>query len=233
MRFVRLHIGLIISAVLVVIFASCAGVPVRRVPLPAVPEEVLGQGEIEIERLAAFLCINNPAADPLRAKELASLYVEEAAIEGVNHDVAFAQMCLETGSLRFGNLVTEDMHNYCGLGSIGPGKPGERFPSARIGVRAHIQHLKAYATREPLKLAAVDPRYRYVRYGTAPTIASLAGKWASDPDYGKKIVAMLARMYGKRVSTFLLPTTRAYTREAKVYSPRSKSFPVPDSRLPG
>jgi hypothetical protein len=121
--------------------------------------------------------------------------VEEAAAEGVNHDVAFAQMCLETGFLRFGGLVTVDMNNFCGLGSIGPGQPGERFPSPRIGVRAHIQHLKVYATGEPLNRELVDPRYRYVRPGSSPSIKGLAGTWAADKLYADKITSLLERLY--------------------------------------
>jgi hypothetical protein len=62
-------------------------------------------------------------------------------------------------------------------------------------VRAHIQHLKAYATDEPLKQELVDPRYRWVRYGSAPTIHGLAGTWASDRDYAEKITAVLERLY--------------------------------------
>lgn len=234
MRFFRsFTLPLFAACALAAFFSSCAGVPARTAPELVVPEHILGQGAVGVERLAAFLRINNAAVDPQRAKELAALYVEEAAAEGVNHDVAFAQMCLETGSLRFGNLVTADMHNYCGLGSIGPGTPGERFPTARLGVRAHIQHLKAYATSAPLNRAVVDPRFRYVRYGTAPTIAALAGKWAADPDYGVKIRAMLARLYGQGVSIYRSPEGRAYTRGARGSSPRPEPVPVLDSRLPG
>jgi hypothetical protein len=137
----------------------------------------------------------NPQADRDQAERLAALYTEEAAAEGVNHDVAFAQMCLETGFLRYGGLVTPDMNNFCGLGAIGLNQPGERFPEPRIGVRAHIQHLKAYATDSPLNRELVDPRYRWVRYGSAPTIGGLSGAWAADRDYGKKIESILERLY--------------------------------------
>jgi hypothetical protein len=159
----------------------------------------MGAGYARAEELAAFLAANNPAAEPDRVSELAALYVEEAAAEGVNHDVAFAQMCLETGFLRFGGLVTADMHNYCGLGALGPEQPGERFPSARVGVRAHIQHLKAYASTEPLALDLVDPRFKWVRRGSAPSIRALAGKWAGDPRYGEKIASLVDRLYAANI----------------------------------
>jgi hypothetical protein len=121
--------------------------------------------------------------------------VDEAGIEGINHDAAFAQMCLETGFLKFGGLVTPEMNNFCGLGSTGPGQPGERFPDSRTGVRAHIQHLKAYATPEPPKQELVDPRYYRVRSGSSPAIGGLAGTWAADRAYGEKIKDILTRLY--------------------------------------
>jgi hypothetical protein len=155
----------------------------------------MGQGLIKQEDLAAFLLANNAAIKPDFVKDLAGYYIKEAVAEGVNHDVAFSQMCLETGYLRFGNLVTPDMNNFCGLGSIGPGQPGERFPNPQTGVRAHIQHLKGYATEEPLRQELVDPRYKWVKKGSAPDIHGLTGKWAADPNYDGKISGILVRLY--------------------------------------
>lgn len=147
-------------------------------------------------RLVSFFLQQNGAADAAKVRRLASYYREEATFEGVNPDVAFIQMCLETGFLRFGGLVTEDMNNFCGLGSIGPGQPGNRFPDERSGVRAHVQHLKAYGSAEPLVGEAIDPRFRYVNpKGKSPTVAGLAGTWAADPGYGEKLAALLERLY--------------------------------------
>jgi hypothetical protein len=155
----------------------------------------MGKGLVDPHTLAAFLVSVNSAAEKAFVRDLAAFYVEEGAAEGVNHDAAFAQMCLETGFLRFGGLVKPEMNNFCGLGSIGPGQPGEKFPNPRIGVRAHIQHLKAYASTEALNRELVDPRYRWVRYGTAPEIRGLAGTWAADPEYAEKINRILTRLY--------------------------------------
>ena len=162
---------------------------------PEVPELIMGKGLIMPEDMAAFLLSFNPETEKDFVDDLALFYSEEAAIEGVNHDAAFAQMCLETGFLRFGGLVTLDMNNFCGLGSIGPGQNGEIFPDPRTGVRAHIQHLKAYATDAPLEQELVDPRYRYVRYGSSPYIKGLSGTWAADPSYAEKINSILERLY--------------------------------------
>jgi len=144
---------------------------------------------------AAFLLNANPRAERNYVESLASIYTEEAAVEGVNHDVAFAQMCLETGFLGFGGDVSPEQNNFCGLGAIGNGEPGNSFPDPRTGVRAHIQHLKAYATDAPLKQELVDPRYRWVRYGSSPSIKGLSGTWAADKNYAVKINDILERLY--------------------------------------
>jgi hypothetical protein len=167
---------------------------------PRPPEDIMGKGMAEEEKLALFLMSNNVMVDSDFARSLASIYIEEAAVEGVNHDVAFAQMCLETASLQYGGLVTQEMNNFCGLGSTGaPGPNGpERgavFPDPRTGVRAHIQHLKAYASKEPLNQELVDPRYHYVKLGSSPTIYGLAGRWAMDAYYSRKIASILKKMY--------------------------------------
>ena len=147
------------------------------------------------ETLAMFLEQNNPLADRNFVRSLAGYYAEEAAAEGVNHDAAFAQMCLETGFLRYGGLVRPEMNNFCGLGSIGPGQHGEVFPDPRTGVRAHIQHLKAYASAEPLRGELVDPRFKWVKRGSSPDIQGLAGTWAADREYAEKIGVILRRLY--------------------------------------
>ncbi|MDR1507663.1 MAG: glucosaminidase domain-containing protein [Treponema sp.] len=156
---------------------------------------IMGTGEAGVGILSSFLLNANNGADPEFVRELAVYYVEEAESEGVNHDIAFAQMCLETGFLRYGGLVSAEMNNFCGLGSTGPGMPGEKFPTARMGVRAHIQHLKAYATDTPLKNDLVDPRRQWVRKGSAPVLGNLSGTWAADTLYAGKIGAILGRLY--------------------------------------
>jgi hypothetical protein len=174
---------------------SIVGQPEKYPEAPRVPEYIMGKGIASIEDFLVFFVQNSPHADLFRVHELASLYISESALEGVNHDIAFIQMCLETGFLAFGGLVTPDMHNYCGLGAIGPGQTGNVFPDAASGVRAHIQHLKAYASEEPLTQELIDPRFKWVRRASAPRVADLAGKWASDPQYGEKLNKLLQRLY--------------------------------------
>ena len=56
------------------------------------------------------------------------------------------------------------MNNFCGLGSIDINNRRATFETERLGVRAHIQHLQAYATTEDIELhnELVDPRYEWV-----------------------------------------------------------------------
>jgi len=106
-----------------------AGLPPETAPLPPesaeLPGHIMGMGIVPEEKLAAFLLQINNRVDEDFVLLLAGYYVEEAAAEGVDHDAAFAQMCLETGFLRYGGLVTPDMNNFCGLGAIGPEETGD------------------------------------------------------------------------------------------------------------
>jgi hypothetical protein len=202
-------LSFVASACAVFALSSCAGLPSQGVKLPPStakiepvrpelpdsPVLIMGKGAVSGEKLAEFLLFVNTGAKDDFVRYLSILYLEEAAAEEVNHDIAFAQMCLETGFLRFGNLVQPEWNNFCGLGAIGPEHPGHIFPDPRTGVRAHIQHLKAYATEDPLKGALVDPRYRYVKLGSSPGIHGLSGTWATDREYSKKIENILNRLY--------------------------------------
>ncbi len=156
---------------------------------------IMGDGVKTHQSLITFFMQENPNGNSSKVERLAKLYIEEARLEGVNADVAFAQMCLETGFLRFGGLVTEDMNNFCGLGAIDETQRGNVFETEQEGVRAHIQHLKAYGSTEALNMPLVDPRYKWVNpKGKAPTVHGLAGTWASDTQYGIKLEGLLSRM---------------------------------------
>ncbi len=147
--------------------------------------------------LVSFFLTQNPNGDKAKIRRLARYYISEAKTEGINSDCAFVQMCLETGYLCYGNLVTPDMNNYCGLGAIDESRKGERFANERMGVRAHIQHLHAYATTSEsvLKNELVDNRYKWVSpRGKAPTVFELSRTWAADPDYGTKLDGLLSKL---------------------------------------
>ncbi|MEO0352023.1 MAG: N-acetylmuramoyl-L-alanine amidase [Cyanobacteria bacterium P01_A01_bin.15] len=161
---------------------------------PGLIDHIMGHGHTYKTGLQLFLAKNNETA--LRDfPDLPKIYREEGVIEGVNHDIAFCQMCVETSFLRFGGDVKASQNNFAGIGAIGGNAAGASFASARIGVRAQIQHLKAYGSKEPLVQELVDPRFRFVSRGSAPLVDQLSGRWAADPNYGQKILAMLRRLY--------------------------------------
>lgn len=165
--------------------------------LPICPgqfDRIMGHGNTSEVQLMMFLKTNNESA--LNSfPEIAKLYREEATIEGVNYDIAFCQMCVETNYLRFGSDLQPTQNNFGGLGGVGGEADGATFPSARLGVRAHVQQLKAYASLEPLVQEQVSPRFRFVTRGIAPLVGQLSGRWSADPQYGDKILAVLRRLY--------------------------------------
>lgn len=161
---------------------------------PGQIDRIMGIGATSEVQLVVFIRNNNEAALE-NFPELPKLYREEAAVEGVDHDIAFCQMCLETDYLRFGGALRPEQNNFGGLGVPGGSGEDASFPSARIGVRAHIQHLKAYASTAPLVYPVVDPRFEFVVRGIAPLVGQLTGRWSADPDYGDKIMAIVRRLY--------------------------------------
>lgn len=158
---------------------------------------------IDPKVMTEFLLHHNSLLDREKALFLSRLYYEEAHREGVNHEIAFAQMCLETGFLSFGGQVSSEQNNFCGLGALDSGVEGAWFASERAGVRAHIQHLKAYASPLPLLGKALDPRYHLVQKGSAPTVDGLTGRWATDPAYGEKIKNIMMRLYSFKTASRL------------------------------
>lgn len=168
----------------------------RSMPMayPGQIDRIMGRGTASEVQMIMFLRSRNPEGFTPFA-DLPRLYREEAMIEGVNADIAFAQMCVETDFLRFSTFVKPEQHNFAGLGGIGDTPEGASFRDTRIGVRAQIQHLKAYASTEPLVQESVDPRFRFVRRGVAPLVDQLSGRWSADLYYGSKIKAVLRLLY--------------------------------------
>ena len=192
--------SLIFAIAFTALFFSCKSVP-QKEELPPLSRKIMDKGQLTADQLAAYFTDRNPQADYEEIKQFAQYYIDEAEAEGINSDVAFAQMCLETGYLRFGGLVQPEFHNYCGLGAMDAEHPGEQFPDEQTGVRAHIQHLQAYATTEDIILnkELVDPRYNWVhKTKYIENIFELAGNWASDPLYGQKIDTILTNLQGFR-----------------------------------
>ncbi|WP_221688849.1 glucosaminidase domain-containing protein, partial [Gordonibacter massiliensis (ex Traore et al. 2017)] len=126
-------------------------------------------------------------------EQFCTILLEEANVEGVRAEVVFAQAMHETGWLQFGNDVDVHQCNFAGIGATGGGEPGNSFNdwgsnSVRKGLRAQVQHLKAYASTDALVQACVDPRFGLVVRGCAPTVEDLGGKWAVGSGYGEALL---------------------------------------------
>ena len=160
-------------------------------------DQIMGVGNMSEVQMLMFLKNNNEAV-LTSYSDLPHIYREEAEIEGVNHDIAFCQMCIETGFLRFVKGIEPEQNNFASLGAAASSNPngaGASFADQRTGVRAHIQQLKAYASNAPLFKPLVAPRFNLVARGIAPVLHQLTGRWAIDPLYDRKILALIRRLY--------------------------------------
>ena len=128
-------------------------------------------------------------------EDYCQLVLEEANAEGVKAEILFAQAMLETGWLQFGGSVKASQCNFGGIGAVNATAGGASFDDVRTGLRAQVQHLKAYASTEPLKNACVDPRFEKVERGVAPYVEDLNGRWAVPGDgYGQRVSSLAARV---------------------------------------
>ena len=151
---------------------------------------IFGRSEATEKQMVDFILRRNPTPDiSCTVEEIVSYYYEEAGREGIRADIALCQACKETGFFKYGGDVTADQNNYCGLGATGNHEPGARFETARLGVRAHIQHLMVYTTTRRPETEVIDPRYELVIekrpdiHGIVKTWTGLNGKWAVPGTY--------------------------------------------------
>lgn len=163
-------------------------------PTPAAPTgySILGPTFLSPEHMNLFVKTVNP-----NAIEIGNYYLTFGEYYGIRGDVAFAQALHETDFFRYTGVVQPNQNNYAGIGATGPSNPGASFKTPEEGVLAHLQHLFAYASTEPLpnQYPLVDPRFNLVTRGSAPTWTSLNGKWAvPGTTYGQSILELYKRM---------------------------------------
>ena len=170
---------------------------------------IMGNSDVTVQEMVDYF---NASGEKYPAEELSKggadsietfcqLYYDEATAEGVRPEVAFAQTMKETGFLQYGGDASIEQFNFAGLGTTGNGVPGNSYPDVQTGIRAQIQHLKAYATSDPLKQECVDDRYEYVKKGSAPYVQWLGQQenpeglgWATGDNYGYDIAGMIEDM---------------------------------------
>lgn len=155
---------------------------------------ICGDVEVSIDRMYEFVKKHNKTFP----REIAEAYYHIGKKYGVRGDIALCQAILETGWFRFSDntAVTYDQYNFCGLGVTANKERGHAFDSIEAGVTAQIQHLFAYGSNDDLPEGEtiIDPRFSYVRRGSASTWEELNGRWAANRHYSDRILGLFYRM---------------------------------------
>ena len=189
---------------------------------------IMGEARATAQQMALYCRSKNaePKLTSCSLEELAEMYLEEGRAEGVRGDVAWAQSLHETGFFKFGGIVQPSQNNFAGIGALNGNTQGQAatFPDPRTGVRAQIQHLKAYASKEPLVNACVDPRFSLVTRGSAEFVEWLG---ASDNPQGKGW-AVPGKGYGASVVKLL----GAVMAQETPQSPAEPPEPDPLAQFP-
>lgn len=166
---------------------------------------IMGESDVTVEQMAAFYeASGQPYPSALykgkgakNIEKFCEIVLDESELEGVKAEVIFAQVCLETGYLQFPGQVSANQCNFSGLGATDDGAAGATFSDVETGIRAQVQHLKGYASKEDLNEECVDPRFMYLasKRGTAKYVEDLGGgNWATDPDYAAKLKRLIYAM---------------------------------------
>lgn len=178
------------------------------------PYRVLGSSSVTVDQMVRFYKASGKVypSDVYASKGAATIedfcnqVMWYSAIEGVNAEVVFTQICLETGYLRFGEGASDVkvwQCNFGGIGATGGGNPGNSFPSVGAGIHAQVRHLKLYASTDINQVPddGVDPRRFTSCLGKAPYVEWLSiphnpygTGWAADEAYGRKLTDMIWRL---------------------------------------
>lgn len=183
--------------------------------------QIMGTSQTTVAQMVRYYNANASGYDTFKAKyngkyngvlakggastinQFAQIFYEEATAEGVRAEVAFTQCMKETGFLKYGGDVLPNQYNFAGIGATGA-VHGASFSNVRMGIRAQIQHLKAYGSISPLTNQCVDPRFNLVKRGSAQYVEWLGIKenpngygWAASKSYGHDIVNMVNSLLRK------------------------------------
>jgi hypothetical protein len=166
---------------------------------------IMGPSRLTADDLVAYLDSLHLDPQPsltVPLPTLASYYIEEGNAEGIRGDVAFAQSVLETGAFTFPGhgLLDPVDNNFAGINACDSCKHGDKFETARLGVRAQMQLLRVYSDRTLKKLTdfanpvALLHEYQIKGTGFAKTWYALGGRWATGPNYGFHIYDIYLQM---------------------------------------
>lgn len=182
---------------------------------------IMGSTQTSVDQMVRYYNANASGYDTFKSKydgkydgslakggastinQFAQIVYEEAIAEGVKPEVVFTQCMKETAFLKYGGEVNPNQYNFAGIGATGS-VHGATFENVRMGIRAQVQHLKAYGSLDKLINQCVDPRFNLVSRGSAKYVEWLGKKenptgsgWATSKNYGHDIVNMLNVLLNK------------------------------------
>ena len=173
--------------------------------------KIMGYEEIDVDKAITFIVNlvgeNNINKIKLNGTSLnfhISNTNKAAKAEDVNAYFVLAQQLLETGNLKFENSsVKPEYYNFAGLGATDSKPNPNKFFSNYEGQLAQVQHLKGYATTDPLKEECKDQRFTLLmnKRGTAVNAAELSNKWASNSSYGELLAEMYNQFHNTEVNS--------------------------------
>lgn len=182
---------------------------------------IMGSTQTSVDQMVRYYNANASGYDTFKSKydgkydgslakggastinQFAQIVYEEAIAEGVKPEVVFTQCMKETAFLKYGREVNPNQYNFAGIGATGS-VHGATFENVRMGIRAQVQHLKAYGSLDKLINQCVDPRFNLVSRGSAKYVEWLGKKenptgsgWATSKNYGHDIVNMINVLLNK------------------------------------
>ena len=182
---------------------------------------IMGSTQTSVDQMVRYYNANASGYDTFKSKydgkydgslakggantiyQFAQIVYEEAIAEGVKPEVVFTQCMKETAFLKYGGEVNPNQYNFAGIGATGS-VHGASFENVRMGIRAQVQHLKAYGSLDKLINQCVDPRFNLVSRGSAKYVEWLGKKenptgagWATSKNYGHDIVNMINVLLNK------------------------------------
>ena len=173
--------------------------------------KIMGYEEIDADKAITFI-VNLVGEDNIDKIKLNGTSLnfhisntnKAAKAEDVNAYFVLAQQLLETGNLKFENSsVKPEYYNFAGLGATDSKPNPNKFFSNYEGQLAQVQHLKGYATTDPLKEECKDQRFALLmdKRGTATNAAELSNKWASNSSYGELLAEMYNQFHNTEVNS--------------------------------
>lgn len=182
---------------------------------------IMGSTQTSVDQMVRYYNANASGYDTFKSKydgkydgslakggastinQFAQIVYEEAIAECVKPEVVFTQCMKETAFLKYGGEVNPNQYNFAGIGATGS-VHGATFENVRMGIRAQVQHLKAYGSLDKLINQCVDPRFNLVSRGSAKYVEWLGKKenptgsgWATSKNYGHDIVNMINVLLNK------------------------------------